>query len=83
MRVTDARCPPVDASPVHWSPWQWNWFTGGTPLWLIWQSLKWEVCQEPVAMFLLVLFAVTRYVMHQREISHICVNDPSAPECQR
>jgi len=32
---------------------------------------------------LLVLFAVTRYVMHEREISHICVNDPSAPECQR
>jgi hypothetical protein len=31
------RCtmPPVDASPVHWSPWQGNWFTGGTPLWLI------------------------------------------------
>jgi len=47
VRVTDARCPPpVDASPVHWSPWQWNWFTGGTPLWLIWQSLKWEVCRD-------------------------------------
>ena len=44
--MTDARCPPVDASPVHWSPWQWNWFTGGTPLWLIWQSLKWEVCRD-------------------------------------
>jgi hypothetical protein len=41
------RCtmPPVDAPPVHWSPWQWNWFTGGTPLWLIWHSLKWEVCR--------------------------------------
>src|SRR5262249_60759616 len=27
------RCtmPPVDASPVHWSLWQCNWFTGGTP----------------------------------------------------
>jgi hypothetical protein len=35
----------ADASPVHWSPWQWNWFTGGTPLWLIWHSLKWEVCR--------------------------------------
>ena len=27
------RCkiPPVDASPVHWSPWQCNWFSGGIP----------------------------------------------------
>jgi len=36
-----------------------------------------------VIAILLVLFAVTRYVMHERKISHICVNDPSAPECQR
>ena len=36
-----------------------------------------------VIAILLVLFAVTRYVMHERQISHICVNDPSAPECQR
>ena len=32
-----------------------------------------------VIAILLVLFAVTRYVMHEREISHICANDPSAP----
>ena len=36
-----------------------------------------------VIAILLVLFAVTRYVMHEREISHICANHPSAPECQR
>jgi hypothetical protein len=31
----------------------------------------------------LVLFAVTRYLMHEREASLICANDPSAPACQR
>jgi len=36
-----------------------------------------------VIAILLVLFAVTRYVMHEKEISHICADDPSAPECQR
>src|SRR5258708_34405485 len=36
-----------------------------------------------VIAILLVLFAVTRYVMHERKISHICVNDPSAPYGQR
>ena len=39
VRVTDARCPPVDASPVHWSRWQRNWFRVGAPLRLI--------CQPP------------------------------------
>jgi len=47
VRVTDARCPPPSmplpfigrsgsaiGSPV------------GHPLWLIWQSLKWEVCRD-------------------------------------
>jgi hypothetical protein len=32
---------------------------------------------------LLALFAVTRYLMHERETSLICANDPSAPACQR
>jgi hypothetical protein len=36
-----------------------------------------------VIAILLVLLAVTRYVMHEKEISHICADDPSAPECQR
>jgi hypothetical protein len=36
-----------------------------------------------VIAILLVLFAVTRYLMHERESSHICANDPSAPACQR
>jgi hypothetical protein len=32
---------------------------------------------------LLVLFAITRYMVHERETPAICANDPSAPECQR
>src|SRR5262245_302990 len=36
-----------------------------------------------VIAILLVLFAVTRYLMHERETSLICANDPSAPACQR
>jgi len=36
-----------------------------------------------VIAILLVLFAVTRYLMHEREASPICGVDPSAPACQR
>jgi hypothetical protein len=36
-----------------------------------------------VIAILLVLFAVTRYLMHERETSLICAKDPSAAECQR
>jgi hypothetical protein len=36
-----------------------------------------------VIAILLALFAVTRYLMHERETSLICANDPSAPACQR
>src|SRR5215510_13875845 len=36
-----------------------------------------------VIAILLVLFAVTRYLMHEREALPICAVDPSAPACQR
>jgi len=36
-----------------------------------------------VIAILLVLFAVTRYLMHERQTPPICANDPSAPACQR
>jgi len=36
-----------------------------------------------VIAILLVLFAVTRYLMHERQTQLICANDPSAPACQR
>jgi len=36
-----------------------------------------------VIAILLVLFAVTRYLMHERQTPLICANDPSAPACQR
>jgi len=32
---------------------------------------------------LLVLFAVTRCLMHERQTPLICANDASAPACQR
>jgi hypothetical protein len=32
---------------------------------------------------LLVLFALIRYLMHQRERTLICAEDPSGPACQR
>ena len=36
-----------------------------------------------VIAILLVLFAVTRYLVHEREYSRICADDPSALACQR
>src|SRR5262249_28660151 len=36
-----------------------------------------------VIAILLVLFAVTRYLTHERQPSRVCAEDPSAPACQR
>jgi hypothetical protein len=36
-----------------------------------------------VIAILLVLFAVIRYLTHERQPSRICADDPSAPTCQR
>ena len=36
-----------------------------------------------VIAILLVLFAVTRYLTHERQPSRVCADDPSAPACQR
>jgi hypothetical protein len=46
VRVTDARCPPVDASPIHWSRWQWNWFRVGTPLLVNLSALNLRGCAK-------------------------------------